>query len=161
MFRFDKQTVWTGKVGGRNIKDLPELTIWGVFFKGTFWRRVRNAWKYIIRGDYTENVDISLFGDEAICKIHDFARECIEMLESDSGGYKLKGADLHESSLSMHGKTITREWISGQVKKHIIQGKNQDKESYRMSVFQWCAIIEEILRKIGGVTIIEPKTEEG
>ena len=83
MFRFDKQTVWTGKVGGRNIKDLPELTIWGVFFKGTFWRRVRNAWKYIIRGDYTENVDISLFGDEAICKIHDFARECIEMLESD------------------------------------------------------------------------------
>jgi len=84
LFKFDKQTIWEGEKG-KNTKDIPELTIWGVFFKGTFWQRVRNAWKYIVRGEYTENVDITLFGDEAICEIHDFTQECLEMLEDERG----------------------------------------------------------------------------
>ena len=120
LFKFEKQTIWKGESQGKNIKDLPELTIWGVFFKGTFWKRVRNAWKYIIKGEYTENVDITLFGDESIKKIFNFTAQCLVMLGIDKEERTIFSHSIANLPLKNHDfeeKTTTKPDIRDPVKK--------------------------------------------
>jgi len=76
-FSFDKNTVWT-KCGEKYVKELPELLICGEFYQGKFWRRLKYAWKYIIRGKYQVFVDCIFFGWEHIEKLSEFTEQCLE-----------------------------------------------------------------------------------
>lgn len=76
-FGFSKYHPWTNKEAIGN----PELWIRGEFFHGTFWKRVKNAIKYIIRGSYSSQVDLVFFGNDKIEGLHSFTEKCLNLLK--------------------------------------------------------------------------------
>ena len=80
-FEFNIKHPWKGKNKQGEVAKQPELWIRGHFYHGTLWQRIRNAWKYIVKGEYRSQVDILVFGKDKIENLHKFTQECIKMLE--------------------------------------------------------------------------------
>lgn len=74
----DLQPPWTGK------KDVPELWFRGQFYHGKLKQRIKNAWKYILRGEYRASLDFVFFGREHIQKLHDFTTRCLQEIDKKS-----------------------------------------------------------------------------
>jgi len=80
IFRYYKQTEWTGK-DGKTIRDIPDLGIWGKVVHGGLLKRIKVAWKYIICKGYEAEFDIVLMEEkmvEALEKLHKFTGECLK-----------------------------------------------------------------------------------
>lgn len=80
--------LWFGFSTGHPWKDKeavgePELWIRGVFFHGTLWQRVKNAIRYIIRGDYSSQVDLVFSGENHVENLNKFARDCLGKLKEE------------------------------------------------------------------------------
>lgn len=59
----------------------PELWIRGEFYHGTFWKRIKNAIKYIIKGNYSAQVDLVFFGKNNIEELNKFTKDCLAILK--------------------------------------------------------------------------------
>ena len=80
IFRYYKRTEWTGK-NGKTIRNIPDFGIWGKVVHGTFLKRVKIAWKYIINGGYEAEFDVVLMGDqmiEALENIRSYTGKCLK-----------------------------------------------------------------------------------
>lgn len=80
IFRYYKRTEWKGK-NGKTIREIPDLGIWGKVVHGTFWQRIKIAWKYIICGGYEAEFDLVLMGDKMVNvleELHEFTGNCLK-----------------------------------------------------------------------------------
>lgn len=78
-FGFSTKNPWTNK----EAIGQPELWIRGEFFHGTLWRRIKNAIRYIIRGDYSSQVDLVFFGESKIKELNKFAEDCLNKVKME------------------------------------------------------------------------------
>jgi len=59
-----------------------EFYIRGHFYHGTFWKRVKNAIKYVIRAEYRAQIDTLFLGKTPIEKLHEFTGKCLKEFET-------------------------------------------------------------------------------
>ena len=78
-FGFSVKHPWTNKEAIGN----PELWIRGEFFRGTLWQRIKNAIKYIIKGDYSADVDLVFFGKSNIEELNKFTKDCLNKIKME------------------------------------------------------------------------------
>ena len=76
-FNKPRQSDWAGFFSKEEYA-IPELVIWTRYIKGAFWNRVKNAWKYIVKGSYTEESETEIEGWDEIEKLRDFLNECLQ-----------------------------------------------------------------------------------
>ena len=55
----------------------PELWISVRFIRGTFWKRLRTAWRYIITGEYHMDASAEIEGWDELEKLNAFLDECL------------------------------------------------------------------------------------
>ena len=70
-FGFDREGFWIDKA-------IPELYISANFYNGKLWERIKNAWKYIIKGEYSSEIDMMISGWGNLKELKNFTDKCLE-----------------------------------------------------------------------------------